>query len=109
MTVQIWLGDHYSHFDKAIAIFDENRVEDVHAIIHQGMLCDTVLLGTSVEMPRCEFLLRWKIRENGLELYDVDPKVTHIFFVNFSKKPINIDNHYTIPPWKTHVVQFNKS
>ncbi|MBR3966814.1 MAG: hypothetical protein IKJ91_07065 [Clostridia bacterium] len=105
MTVQIWLGDSsYSHFEKGLAIFDKDHVERLDECIHLGMLVDSTLIGTTDGMNCGDFLIRWKISEDGIHIYDVDPKITHILFVNFSKRSIFVDG-YEIKRKRTYTLQ----
>ena len=93
MTVQLWLNNLYSHFEKGLAVFDKDHVEDIHAIIHQGMLVDTALLATTGGMSYSNFILRWKISEEGIHIYDADPEITHILFINCGKKSVFVDGY----------------
>lgn len=106
MTLRIYLGDEYSHFEKGSVIFDAGR-EELQAYLHQGMMVDTLLLGIAKDMSYGDFLLRWRIYPNSLKIYDVDPELTKIIWINESSKHIRIERHGLIAPGDTLIIQLN--
>ena len=107
MTLRIYLGDEYSHFEKGSVIFDDGREEELQAYLHRGMTVDTLLLGIAKDMSYGDFLLRWRIYPNSLKIYDVDPKVKKIIWINESSKHIRIERHGPIAPGDTLIIQLN--
>ncbi len=98
MTLRIYLGDEYSHFKNGSVIFDDGREEEVQPYIHRGMTVDTLLLGIAKDMEYGEFLLRWRIYPGSLKIYDIDPEVTKIIWINESNKHIRIDRYDPLAP-----------
>ena len=107
MTLRIYLGDEYSRFEKGSVIFDDGREEERQAYLHRGMTVDTLLLGIAKDMSCGDFLLRWRIYPNSLKIYDVDPEVTKVIWVNESNKHIHIDKLVTIAPGEIFIIQLN--
>ena len=107
MTLRIFLGDEYSHFEKGKVIFDDGREEELQAYLHRGMMVDTLLIGIAKAMSCGKFLLRWRIYLGSLKIYDVDPDVTKIIWINESSKHIRIERHGLIAPGDTLIIQLN--
>ena len=107
MTLRIYLNSEYSLYKKGGVIFSDGREEKLRDYVHQGMMVDTILLGTDKGMSHGEFLLRWRIYPNSLKIYDIDPEVKKIIWINQSDKHIRIDHYGLIAPGDMLTIQLN--
>ena len=103
MTLQIFLGDEYSHFKSGCAIFPDGQEEELQSYLHRGMLVDTLLLGIAKDMASGEFLLRWRIYRGSIEIYDIDLSVTKVIWINESSNSIRIDRYDPLAPGDTFI------
>ncbi len=103
MTLQIFLGDEYSHFKSGCAIFSDGQEEELQSYLHRGMMIDTLLLGIAKDMAFGEFLLRWRIYPGSIEIYDIDTEIEKVIWTNESNKPIRIDRYDPLAPGDTFI------
>lgn len=71
------------------------------------MMVDTLLLGTSKEMAYGSFVLRWRIYQSSIVIYDISPEVTQIIFKNEGEKSIRIDKYAPLAPGMTLIIQIS--
>ena len=110
MTLKIWLDyDCFSFFEKGTITLNGKHTKKLSSYLHRGMLTDTELVGTTEELARGEFLLRWYVREGGIDFYDIDTEINSLCFVNSSKVPIRIDEYGITEPGSSITIYPNKS
>ena len=107
MTLRIYLNSEYSLYKKGGVIFSDGREEKLRDYVHQGMMVDTILLGTYKGMSHGEFLLRWRIYPSSLKIYDVNSEVKKIIWINQSDKHIRIDHYGLVAPGDMLIIQLN--
>ncbi len=94
MTYEIWLGDHYSHFDSGIAHFDNGRTTALDSCIHTATYgSDSVLIDDVEHIDECRFPLRWFIKSEAIDFYSIGEDTPDILFHNESEKDIRIDKY----------------
>lgn len=91
MVFEIWLGDHYSHFEKGLLHLSNGSSKELKGWIHSATYGPDTLLVADKELTVCpDFPVRWYIRENGLSFYAWAAEVSSIVFHNESGKGLEI-------------------
>ena len=94
MTYEIWLGDHYSHFDRGVAHYDNGKTIQLDSCIHTATYgSDSVLIDDIDHMNECSFPLRWFIRSGALDFYSIGQDTPNVLFHNESQCDIRIDKY----------------
>ena len=95
MIYEIWLGDHYSHFDHGVAHLDDGQDIKLKGLIHNASYCaDSVLICHEEDWSH----LRWFIHADSLDFYKVYKDAPTVIFHNGSKKTLKIDRLTTLAP-----------
>lgn len=84
MKYEIWLGDHYSHFDHGL-LHEDGQSKPLE--IHIRDFCseaDSVLLADHERCEISEFPVRWFAYPDGLEFYCWDVIVESVVLHNHS-------------------------
>jgi len=94
---EIWLGDHYSHFERGVAHMPDGRSLPVKSWIQPATYgSDSLYLADEVSYTFSDFPVRWLIGPALLEIYCWDSEVSKIRLHNGSSKPIRIDGFQTL-------------
>ena len=110
MKYEIWLGTHYSHFDKGVAHFNDGRTVSLDSCIHTATYGnDSVLIDDVEHIDECRFSLRWYIKRDAIEFYCVTADTPDILFHNKSGESIRIDNFGVLENDKSMSIVFEKS
>ena len=92
MTYEIWLGTHYSHFDRGIAHLDDGKTVVLDSCIHTATYgSDSILIDDVKHINECRFPLRWFIKRDAIEFYCVADDTPDVLFHNESGTDIIID------------------
>ncbi len=97
VTYEIWLTDNYSYFDHGIAHFDDEQTVPLKQYVHNRTYGpDSVLIGES----KTEFVprVRYFLRTNMLEFYDVDKNTPELLLHNESNTKLQIGKIAAVPP-----------
>ena len=95
MIYEIWLGDHYSHFDHGVAHLDDGQDIKLKGLIHNASYCaDSILICHEEDWSH----LRWFIHADSLDFYKVYKDTPMVILHNKSKKTLKIDRLTTLAP-----------
>jgi len=102
MTMEIWLGDHYSHFDHGVLHMDDGSTTPLKGWIHTSTYGDDTLLVDDAECCVCgDFPLRWYIGYDSLHLYCWDREIERLILHNAATKILDIGRYGVLYPGDT--------
>ena len=94
MKYEIWLGNHYSYFDKGIAHHKDGSTSKLEMFVHVSTYgCDTVLVSDEKSPCNFSFPLRYYIKNGAIEFYSVSKDTPCVTFHNGSDNDIRIDKY----------------
>ena len=102
MIYEIWLGDHYSHFDHGIVHTADGRQMPMKVWINGSTYGkESVQVTDEVRYTYPEFLVSWLTSPGTMEFYSWDRSVERITLHNASQAPILVDGFRTLEPGET--------
>lgn len=109
MLYEIWIGEHYSHFDHGVAHLDDGRKIELKNWIHVATYGnDSVLIDDAEHFADCNFPLRWFTKPGALEFYHISSNTPDVLFHNESNVDIRIDCFGILKPGESMTVSFSK-
>lgn len=92
MRYEIWMGEHYSHFERGLLHQDDGRTIPLKEWIHISTYGpDTILITDQEHYFLDDFPVCWFILKNGLEFYEWSEEITSITFHNETGRDMEID------------------
>lgn len=98
MKFEIWLGPHYSHFDRGMLHLADGSAKPLKGWIHSATYGpDTMLIADEDGYIYADFPVRWYIEENGLTFYCWGAEVKSILLHNGTGKQITVGGYGVLP------------
>lgn len=105
MTFEIWLGEHYSHFERGVLHFEDGTTMPLKGWIHTATYGPDTLLIADEAMEVCPgWPVRWYIEENGLSFYNWDSEIQTIILHNVSRSDLEIGRHGILRAGETRML-----
>ena len=103
------VGNHYSHFYRGIAHFDDGRTVPLDSCIHTATYeRDSIFIDDVNHIEECRFPLRWFVKDGALDFYGIGSDAPDILFHNESSKNIRIDKFGILKSGESLDVYMNK-
>ena len=94
MKFEIWMGEHYSHFDHGLVHLDDGRSLPLKGWIHVATYgADSILIADQKRYELCDFPVRWFIYPSGIEFYCWDAEVESITLYNCTGADLMISDY----------------
>lgn len=94
MKYEIWLGEHYSHFDHGLVHLEDGRSLPLKGWIHVATYgADSILLADQDRYECCDFPVRWLIHPSGIEFYCWDAEVESITLHNDTSADVMVEGY----------------
>ena len=91
MKFEIWLGDHYSHFERGLLHLEDGTTKELKGWIHSSTWGTDSLLIADMDLVHCpDFPVRWYIHENDLGFYCWDDGIEAIILHNDTQKHMDV-------------------
>ena len=106
---EIWLGDHYSHFDRGIAYLEDGRTIALKSWVHVASYgSDSVLIDDEEHYTYGRFPVRWFMRPGAMEFYSWDETVPSLLIHNSSSEEIRVDRYCVLKPGESKELMRNE-
>lgn len=92
MKYEIWIGEHYSHYERGVAHLDDGRMVELQSLLHSATYSyDSILFDDVEHVAYGRFPLRWFIKKDALDFYSIGDDTPDVLFHNLSNSDIRID------------------
>lgn len=98
MKFEIWMGQHYSHFDHGLLHLEDGSTLPLKAWIHTATYgADSVLIADPERYKLCDFPVRWFTTRAGIEFYCWDAEVESVLLHNETGTNVTVKGYGVLP------------
>jgi len=106
LTYEIWLGEHYSHFERGVMHRANGSTVPLKGWIHSSTYSvDSILIADEARYYASEFPLRWYIEPNRIGFYCWDDRIVRLILHNDSGKELIVGSYGVLSPGETWDLQ----